>query len=123
MSRRFRFHEENIIDRVQEAIKQMNLEDKIDESIKRLSGGQQRRVAIARTIAQNPKLILADEFLSELDEKTAENVWKTMLDYVSANSITLIIVEHNASRARMAERCFKLEKNEKQNWSILKENN
>ena len=117
------FHEEKIIDRVQEAIKQMNLEDKIDESIKRLSGGQQRRVAIARTIAQNPELILADEFLSELDEKTAENVWKTMLDYVHANSITLIIVEHNTGRAQMAERCFKLEKNEKLNCSILKENN
>ena len=50
----------------------MDLSDKIDEPVKRLSGGQQRRVAIARTMAQGPELILADEFLSELDDKTVE---------------------------------------------------
>ena len=55
----------------------MNLSDKIDEPIKYLSGGQQRRVAIARTMAQGAKIILADEFLSELDDKTANNVWNS----------------------------------------------
>ena len=99
----------------------MNLSDKIDEPIKRLSGGQQRRVAIARTIAQGPKLILADEFLSELDDKTVENVWKSMLDYVTTNNITLVIVEHNIERAKLAERCFKLEKNEEKGYSVLSE--
>ena len=97
----------------------MNLSDKIDEPIKRLSGGQQRRVAIARTIAQGPKLILADEFLSELDDKTVENVWKSMLDYVTNNNTTLVIVEHNIERAKLAERCFKLEKNEEKGYSVL----
>ena len=99
----------------------MNLSDKIDEPIKRLSGGQQRRVAIARTIAQGPKLILADEFLSELDDKTVENVWKSMLDYVTNNNTTLVIVEHNIERAKLAERCFKLEKNEEKGYSVLSE--
>ena len=79
------FHEEKVIDKVKEAIKLMDLSDKIDEPVKRLSGGQQRRVAIARTMAQGPKLILADEFLSELDDKTIENVWNTMVDYVKSN--------------------------------------
>ena len=68
------FHDEKVIDKVVEAIELMNLSDKIDEPIKRLSGGQQRRVAIARTIAQGPKLILADEFLSELDDNTVESL-------------------------------------------------
>ena len=114
------FHEEKVIDKVKEAIKLMDLSDKIDEPVKRLSGGQQRRVAIARTMAQGPKLILADEFLSELDDKTIENVWNTMVDYVKSNNITLVIVEHNLERAKLAKRCFKLEK-DNEDYSILSE--
>ena len=115
------FHEERVIAKVEESIKLMNLSDKIDEPIKRLSGGQQRRVAIARTIAQGAKLILADEFLSELDDKTIESVWKAMLDYVESNNVTLVTVEHNIERAKLAKRCFKLEKNKDKNSSILSE--
>tara|TARA_B100001996_G_C18648227_1_gene588322 strand:+ start:476 stop:1165 length:690 start_codon:yes stop_codon:yes gene_type:complete len=115
------FHEEKVVDKVKETIELMNLSDKIDEPIKRLSGGQQRRVAIARTIAQGSKLILADEFLSELDDKTVENVWKAMLDYVESDSITLVIVEHNIERAKLAKRCFKFEENKERNCSILSE--
>ena len=109
-----------VIDKVKEAIELMDLSDKIDEPVKRLSGGQQRRVAIARTMAQGPKLILADEFLSELDDKTIENVWNTMVDYVESNNITLVIVEHNVERAKLAKRCFKLEK-DNEDYSILSE--
>ena len=115
------FHEERVIDKVEESIELMNLSDKIDEPIKRLSGGQQRRVAIARTIAQGAKLILADEFLSELDDKTIESVWKAMLDYVESNNVTLVIVEHDIERAKLATRCFKLEKNKDKNYSTLSE--
>ncbi|MAW93384.1 MAG: hypothetical protein CMA32_02690 [Euryarchaeota archaeon] len=115
------FHEEKVVDKVKETIELMNLSDKIDEPIKRLSGGQQRRVAIARTIAQGSKLILADEFLSELDDKTVENVWKAMLDYVESDNITLVIVEHNIERAKLAKRCFKFEENKERNCSILSE--
>ena len=114
------FHDQKVIDKVEESIKLMRLSDKIDEPIKYLSGGQQRRVAVARTMAQGAKLILADEFLSELDDKTADTVWNVMHDYVKANQITLIIVEHNIERAKLADRCFKLERGEN-NFSILVE--
>ena len=99
----------------------MNLKDKIHEPVKRLSGGQQRRVAIARTIAQNPKIILADEFLSELDDETANDVWTLMLDYVKSNSITLLIVEHNLDRASQAERRFKMTNSVNTSFSTLEE--
>jgi ABC-type phosphate/phosphonate transport system ATPase subunit len=117
----FGFHDPKVIDKVNETIEIMNLKDKINEPVKRLSGGQQRRVAIARTIAQNPKIILADEFLSELDDETANNVWSVMLEYVKANSITLLIVEHNLERARQAERCFEMTNQKELSYSILKE--
>ena len=67
------------------AIEAMGLGEKKNEPIKRLSGGQQRRVATAMTLAQRPRLILADEFLSELDEETSERVVKSVLDYVRSN--------------------------------------
>ena len=70
------------------------------EPIRRLSGGQQRRVAIARTMAQSPKIILADEFLSELDEKTLEMVKTEVVEFVRNESSTLIVVEHDVSRAK-----------------------
>ena len=115
------FHEEKVISKVEDSIKLMNLSDKIDEPVKYLSGGQQRRVAIARTMAQGAELILADEFLSELDDKTANNVWNAMSDYVKSNEITLIIVEHNLERAKLADRCFELVRNQDSNSSVLLE--
>ena len=44
-----------------------------------------------------------------------------MLDYVASNNTTLVIVEHNIERAKLADRCFKLEKNEENHYSILSE--
>jgi len=72
-------------------------------------------------MAQGPKLILADEFLSELDDKTVVSVWKAMMNYVESESITLIIVEHHIERAKLANRCFKLEKSDELEYSILSE--
>jgi energy-coupling factor transporter ATP-binding protein EcfA2 len=82
------------------AILAMGLEEKRNEPIKRLSGGQQRRVAIARTLAQRPKLILADEFLSELDEETSDRVVEAVMQYVSSSGAAMVLVEHDISRAR-----------------------
>ena len=76
-----------------DAIEIMGLSEKSTEPIRRLSGGQQRRVATARTLAQRPKLILADEFLSELDEETLNSVLKAVTNYVWESKAALIVVE------------------------------
>ena len=60
--------------RTLESIDAMGISEKKRTPIRRLSGGQQRRVATARTLAQKPAVILADEFLGELDEETMESV-------------------------------------------------
>ena len=83
-----------------DSISRMGLSEKIYEPVRRLSGGQQRRVAIARTLSQSPKIILADEFLSELDEKTLEMVKTEVVEFVRKESSTLIVVEHDVSRAK-----------------------
>ncbi len=87
------------------SIEAMGLTEKTSEPIRRLSGGQQRRVATARSLAQRPKVILADEFLSELDEETRELVLGAVTDYVRAEQAALVVVEHDVTRAReMADR-------------------
>ena len=88
-----------------EAISLMGLTDKSGEPVRRLSGGQQRRVATARTLAQSPKLIMADEFLSELDEETMQMVLDSVTEYVRESGAALLVVEHDITRAKsMADR-------------------
>ncbi|MDC0212265.1 ATP-binding cassette domain-containing protein [Euryarchaeota archaeon] len=88
-----------------EAISSMGLMDKAGEPVRRLSGGQQRRVATARTLAQSPKLIMADEFLSELDEETMHMVLDSVTEYIRESGAALLVVEHDISRAKsMADR-------------------
>ena len=94
------FPNNKIRDLCLDAIRRMGLSEKIYEPVRRLSGGQQRRVAIARTMAQSPKIILADEFLSELYEKTLEMVKTEVVEFVRKESSTLIVVEHDVSRAK-----------------------
>ena len=90
-----------------DAIDSVGIIQKLRTPVRKLSGGQQRRVAVARTLAQQPRLILADEFLAELDEETLEMVMKVVLDYVSENNAIMILVEHDFERAkRMADRLF-----------------
>ena len=99
------FPSKEVIDHTHYSIERMDLIDKTHEPIRRLSGGQQRRVATARTLAQAPKLIMADEFLSELDEETLESVMSEVTGLVRSSGAALIVVEHDVSRAKsMADR-------------------
>ena len=86
-------------ERVTTAVERMGLSDKMKEPVRRLSGGQQRRVATARTLAQRPKLILADEFLSELDEDNISIVLDAVKEYMEDGKSAMVIVEHNIQRA------------------------
>ncbi len=84
--------------RVITAIDAVGLTDKMREPVRRLSGGQQRRVATARTLAQQPELILADEFLGELDERNVQIVVDAVKSLVERGS-SMIMVEHHEYRA------------------------
>ncbi|MEC7704290.1 MAG: ATP-binding cassette domain-containing protein [Candidatus Thermoplasmatota archaeon] len=87
-------------ERVLAAIDTMGISDKIREPVRKLSGGQQRRVATARTLAQCPKLILADEFLSELDEENISLVINSVKKYIDENDAAIILIEHDIKRAK-----------------------
>ena len=95
----FRWSKERSID-VKKAIEEMGISDKMYQPIRKLSGGQQRRVATARTLAQKPKLILADEFLSELDQDNVNNIINVFKSYIENNEAAMILVEHDIERAK-----------------------
>lgn len=98
---------------IQEAMKSLNIEDLADDPVRILSGGQQRRVAIARTLIQRPQLILADEFLGELDSENIKSIVKATKKIIEEIGATLIMVEHNEERARqIADRIWRIKGNE-----------
>ncbi len=67
-----------------------------------LSGGQQQRVAVARALAMNPALVLADEPTGNLDTKSADEVFSLMRKFNVDHGTTVLFVTHNAT---LAERC------------------
>ncbi len=69
-----------------------------------LSGGEQQRVAIARAFANSPKILLADEPTGNLDSKNGQHIFDLMKSLHAQNNVTLVLVTHDASLAREAER-------------------
>jgi putative ABC transport system ATP-binding protein len=86
-------------DATREAIRSVGLSDKSLESVNRLSGGEQRRVAIARAMVQSPQLLLADECLGELDAVTAREIIHLLREIADSHGVGIIIVDHNPARA------------------------
>jgi len=80
--------------RVYEALKTVNLRHKADSYPRRLSGGEQQRIVIARAIVAEPTVLLADEPSGNLDPETAEDVLKTFKD-IHAKGTTILIATHN----------------------------
>lgn len=74
-----------------------------------LSGGEQQRVAIARSLANNPKLLLADEPTGNLDPKTAEAVFQMLLDVVRQTGLSALIATHNPELAVRMDRRITVE--------------
>lgn len=73
-----------------------------------LSGGEQQRVSIARALAHNPSLLLADEPTGNLDDKTAERVLQLLERLVRQNGSTMIIATHSAAVASRCDRVLEL---------------
>ena len=76
-------------------IKKVGLEKYKDQYPNKLSGGMQRRVALARAFATNPKILLLDEPFISIDEKIADSLRKLLIDLWKKNKPTIIFVTHN----------------------------
>ena len=99
-------------------VKALGIEDKLKEPVRRLSGGQLRRVATARALAQRPQLLLADEFLSELDHQNVEIVIEAVQQLLE-DGTSIIMVEHHEENVRLfATRIWVILNNQLHDYSL-----
>lgn len=91
------------------ALKEVGLENRINNFPSQLSGGEQQRVAIARAIAKNPSLLLCDEPTGALDYQTGKKVLKILQDRSLKKNSTVVIVTHNAALAPIADKIIRIQ--------------
>jgi len=87
-------------DRLEELLDRLGLAGFADRDAGRLSGGEAQRVAIARTLFNDPDVVLLDEPTSSLDAAAADRVESLLADVMAAYALTAVLVTHDADRAR-----------------------
>ena len=90
--------------RAKELLSYLDLDKKLHNKPNELSGGEQQRVAVARALINDPKVIFADEPSGNLDSVSADNLYKLFFDIRSKYNTTFIIVTHNEKLANLADR-------------------
>lgn len=86
----------------------IGLTDRGEHRPARLSGGEQQRVAVARALANAPRVLLADEPTGNLDAETAETVLSVLLDLVRGSGMAALIATHNMELATRLDRVLML---------------
>jgi len=95
-------------DRAAEMLRRVGLGERLDHFPAQLSGGEQQRVAVARALASGPHVLLGDEPTGALDLETGRTVLGLLHELSHELHQTVLLVTHNASIARMADRVLRL---------------
>ncbi|WP_330414433.1 ABC transporter ATP-binding protein [Lachnotalea glycerini] len=99
---------EEIAEKTNYLIKMLGIEDIADKYPNEISGGQKQRIAIARALANNPKIILADEPTGNLDSKSAQSVLEAFFIIRKEIRATIVMVTHDAVSASYSDRIIAL---------------
>jgi len=94
--------------KAKEILDRFGLGQRLNNLPSQLSGGEQQRVAIARSIAMKPQLILADEPTGNLDSENSNLISKILFDYINEEKASLIIVTHDNYLASQTKRKIKI---------------
>ena len=95
-------------DRAIELLRLVGLENRAYHRPSQLSGGEQQRVAFCRAVANEPKILLADEPTGNLDEKSSETVLNALLSLVESSGMAALIATHNENLVKKMSRHIKL---------------
>jgi putative ABC transport system ATP-binding protein len=99
----------NAKQQAEELLVQFGLKDRLNHFPTQLSGGEQQRVAIARSMAVKPKMILADEPTGNLDSENSDMISKLLFEYADKNQSSLVLVTHDLKFAEKCDRMIKIE--------------
>ncbi len=94
--------------RAHELLERMNLRDRDHHRPGQLSGGEQQRVAIARSLANQPKVLIADEPTGNLDPNTSAIVFQNLLDIARGEGVAVLVATHNLELAAHMDRVLAL---------------
>ena len=100
---------DNSKQKAEELLIQFGLKDRLHHFPTQLSGGEQQRVAIARSMAVNPKLILADEPTGNLDSENSQMISNLLFDYANKNQSSFVLVTHDLKFAEKCDHIIKIE--------------
>jgi lipoprotein-releasing system ATP-binding protein len=101
-------HDQAQAERARELLSALGLSSRITHRPNQLSGGEQQRVAVARALANRPRLVLADEPTGNLDEATADKVFDEFLRLVRESGAAALIATHNERLALRMDRVLRL---------------
>ena len=88
----------------------VGLSERLDHRPAQLSGGEQQRVAIARSLANRPRVLLADEPTGNLDPRTADGVFEMLIGLVRSEGLSALIATHNYELSKKMDRTLLLDK-------------
>lgn len=96
--------------RAMQLLTQVGIAERADHRPAALSGGEQQRVAFCRALANQPRLLLADEPTGNLDPRTSDQVFGTLMDLVRSTGLSAVIATHNLELAARMDRQIRLDK-------------
>jgi len=96
-------------ERARELLRRMDLRDRDDHQPGRLSGGEQQRVAIARSLANRPHVLIADEPTGNLDPTTSMIVFRSLLDVARQERAAVLVATHNLELTTYMDRVLSLQ--------------
>lgn len=103
-----RIDTEEIVDRAERLLSDLGLYERKNHRPGELSGGEQQRVAVARALIMNPRVVLADEPTGNLDTATGEDLFNLLIKLNKDRGIAFVIVTHNESLSKRCNRTLRM---------------